>query len=356
MNKILFGGAFDPIHQGHINMAEKASIQLDADVIFLPARSSIWKKETTDVNHKIEMLKLAINGYKRFSISLFEVNSDKENNYSVDTARYFVKEYPNDKFYFLIGTDHVNSFHKWKEAEELSKIVQIIFFDRPNYEINQENVKKYHMIQIVGSPKDISSTEIRDLNSLDLSKNVLDYIVNHNLYFVAKIRSFLGEKRFKHSVSVASLAYEIAKKHNLDNPEQAYIAGLLHDVGKEIDQKPIMEEYYQEFLDLPRFSYHQFAGEYIAKKEFGIVDKGILEAIKYHATGNKEMGTLAKIIYAADKIEPTRGFDSSDLINAMMEDIDKGFVTVLKANKEFLETHRGDINNRLTSSCFDYYL
>ena len=68
------------------------------------------------------------------------------------------------------------------------------------------------------------------------------------------------------------------------------------------------------------------------------------------------MCTMAKIVYAADKIEPTRGFDSSDLINSMMEDIDKGFITVLKANKDFLTENRKDINNRLTSKCFDYYL
>ena len=117
-----------------------------------------------------------------------------------------------------------------------------------------------------------------------------------------------------------------------------------------------MKEHYKEYLDLPAFAYHQFVGEYIAKNDFGVVDEDILTAIKFHATGNENMGTLAKIIYAADKIEPTRGFDSSDLIRAMMEDVDKGFVTVLKANKEFLQTHRFDINNRLTSSCFKYYL
>ena len=356
MNKILFGGSFDPIHLGHLNMAEQASKQLDADVIFLPSPISVWKDKSVEIEHKINMIKLSINGNPRFHLDLFEVEKGDKQNYSIDTARYFVNKYPNDTFYYLIGTDQVNAFERWKEAEELSKIVRIIFFARPDYELKQENVKRFNMLQIVGSPKDISSTDIRALKDLQLVKPVIDYIVTNNLYFVPRIRDFLKEKRFNHSVSVASLAYDIAKKHDLDRPDRAYIAGLLHDVGKEIDQKPIMVEAYKEYLDLPKFAYHQFAGDYIARKEFGIVDEEILEAIRFHATGNENMCTLAKIIYAADKIEPTRGFDSKELIDAMMNDIDEGFVIVLKANKEFLEKNRGDINNRLTSKCFKCYI
>ena len=212
------------------------------------------------------------------------------------------------------------------------------------------------MKPIVGVEKDISSTDIRSLKSLELDKRVIDYIVSNNLYFVSKIRSFLSERRFNHSVSVANLAYEIAIKNNIEHPESAYIAGLLHDISKEIDQKSIMVEHYKEYSDLPRFSYHQFASEYLAKTEFAVVDEEILEAIKFHATGKDNMCELAKIIYAADKIEPTRGFDSSDLIHAMMENVDSGFKTVLQANKEFLESNRKDINNRLTLKCFEYYL
>ncbi len=356
MNKILFGGSFDPIHLGHINMAEQASKELDADVIFLPSKVAVWKVDATDIKHRLKMLELAIKDYPRFSIDLFEVDDDSEYNYSIDTVRYFVNKYPNDTFYYLIGTDHVNAFHKWKEAEELAKLAHIIFFARPNLQLDEENVKKYHMHQIVGSLKDISSTDIRDFKSLELSKEVLDYIVLNNLYFVPKIRSYLSEKRFVHSFNVASLAYEIAKSNGVDHPEKAYIAGLLHDIGKKYEQDEIMKEHYQEYINYPKPILHQFIGEYLAKKDFEIVDQDILEAIKYHTTGKDNMCTLAKIIYSADKIEPGRGFDSSDLIAAMMENIDKGFVTVLKANVEYFQEHTIDFKNPLTSKCIEYYL
>ena len=79
-----------------------------------------------------------------------------------------------------------------------------------------------------------------------------------------------------------------------------------------------MNTHFSEYADLPAFSYHQFIGSYIAKEEFKM-EKDVVEAIEFHATGNYPMSRLAKIIYASDKIEPTRGFDSSDLINSCLE-------------------------------------
>ena len=117
-----------------------------------------------------------------------------------------------------------------------------------------------------------------------------------------------------------------------------------------------MERHFQEYADLPKFSYHQFVGSYIASQDFEIKDELILNAIKFHATGRDGMSWLEKVVYACDKIEPTRGFDSSNLIKAMMENYDLGFIEVLKANKEFLEKNRNDINNRLTHKCFTDYL
>lgn len=356
MKKILFGGSFDPIHLGHINMAELASKQLDADVIFLPSKISVWKKDSIDIKHKINMINLAIEGHKGFFIDLYEVNSGLDTNYSIDTVKYFKNKYPNDELYYLIGTDHVNAFHKWKDALELSKIAHIIYFSRPNLVLDENNIKTYQMIEIKGSMIDVSSTDIRAFKSFKVDEKIKEYIFDNNLYFIPKIKSYLKEKRFNHSKSVGDLALKIALKHNIKDPDRAFIAGMLHDIGKETEQDKIMKEHYKEYLDLPRFAYHQFVGELISKEDFHIEDKEILEAIKFHATGKDNMSTLAKIIYASDKIEPTRGFDSKDLIEAMMLDIDEGFITVLKANRDFLKANRGDIENRLTYNCFKYYL
>ena len=117
-----------------------------------------------------------------------------------------------------------------------------------------------------------------------------------------------------------------------------------------------MAHYYPEYIDMPEFSYHQFVGAYIAKEEFGINDSYILNAIKYHATGRKHMTNLEKIIFASDKIEPTRPYDSSKLIEAMKNNYETGFIEVLKHNRDFLLDQGKNISNPLTDECLEYYL
>ena len=68
------------------------------------------------------------------------------------------------------------------------------------------------------------------------------------------------------------------------------------------------------------------------------------------------MSLLEKCIYASDKIEPTRGFDSSDLINAMKVNIEDGFIVVLKANQEYFIVKKVPYDNPLTKECFEFYL
>ena len=357
MNKVIFGGGFDPIHLGHINMALAARDALNADVLFVPAQVSVWKNESISVNHKLNMMKLALEGYDRFFIDEYELKQ-KEQPYSYETIRYFKKKYPKSRLYLLIGQDQANSFHLWKEAEEIAKNAQIVYFKRPKYELNNANIEKYHMIPLEGKEIEVSSSDVRNLKSIMIDERVLKYIEENNLYFINKVKGYLKETRFNHSLSVARLAYKIAKKHQLDF-SKAYIAGILHDIAKDLDKNEsllLMKKYYPDFVDVGAFAYHQFLGEKIAKEDFGVVDEEILGAIKYHTTGKGSMNWLEKLIYAVDKIDPTRKYNSSSLIKAMEENFEEGFVTVLKANFDFLNTKQVNINNKLTEECYKYYL
>ena len=174
-------------------------------------------------------------------------------------------------------------------------------------------------------------------------------------------RALLGfmvsKKRYRHSLSVAALCRKIALIHGLDG-RKAYIAGMLHDCGKrKVDGmlRPLIEEYMPEYLDFPEWAYHQFAGAFLAKETFKIEDEDILEAIRFHATGKKESGTYAKLVYACDKIDPLRGYDSKYMIDAMEKDIDEGFAFVLQENKDYLSKNGYKVDNPLTRECFIYY-
>ena len=357
MNRVIFGGGFDPIHIGHLNMALTARDVLNAQVIFVPAKVAIWKDDSVDPIHKVNMIKLAINDCPNLTIDTFELEQ-KEQPYSIETIRYFHKKYPKDRLYLLIGQDQANSFHMWKEAEKIAEIAQIVYYSRPKYVVNQENVNKYRMQAIEGTEIDVSSSDVRELKSIKVPDSVLEYIENNDLYFINKVKSLIKESRYNHSLSVAHLACKIAKKHQLDY-QKAYIAGLLHDIAKYIDKNEslaLMKKLYPDYVEIGAFAYHQFLGAYTAKNEFQVVDEEILDAIMYHATGKANMSWLGKLIYAIDKADPTRGYDSSALIKAMEDGIDEGFVVVLKANVEFLLSKNINLKNRLTEECLAFYL
>lgn len=357
-NIVLFPGSFDPIHNGHVEMAKMASTLLNAEVIFIPAVISVWKSSSVSYKDKVNMLALAIEGIEHLSIDTYESTTGNDINYSIDTIKYFKKKFPKDNLYLLIGEDQVNEFHRWKSADEIAKLTQIIFFERPYIADQKENVVKFNMCALEGVFSTATSSNVRNLHDLDVPRAVIDYIAKNDLYYFEKIKTFLKEKRLNHSKVVALLAYDIAKNNNI-NVSKAYIAGILHDIGKEVEEvekDEIMASYYPEFVSLPRFSYHQFVGEYIAKNIFGITDSEILNAIKFHATGNDDMDSIAKIVYSSDKIDPTRGYDSSDLIKGCYENLDLGFIKVLDANRDHLRLKNKDINNELTIKCFDKFL
>ena len=178
------------------------------------------------------------------------------------------------------------------------------------------------------------------------------------MYYINKLSKYITNERLEHSIQVAHLAYAIAVKNKLDNPYKYYIAGLLHDAGKtmQIDQVKFMEDNFPMYIDLPKFSYHQFLGAYLAEHEFGIEDEEILTAIRNHCTGNKNMSPISMVVYASDKIEPTRGFDSRFLIDSCMKNYKQGFIDTLIDNKKYLLAHNKDITNELTDACFEMYI
>lgn len=361
---IIFGGSFDPIHNSHILLCENSIKAIFPDrLILVPSKNPRWKNPTETIEDRLNMIKLILNDYSLdFEIEDCEIKSRKDVDYTIETIEFLKEKYKNGEFFMLIGADQVNKFHLWRKAHEIAEEVQIIYYQRPGYIINENNVSIYKMKEIPGTLVDTSSTKIRDLQSLDTSLSVINYIVDNKLYFMNKITKYLSGRRLEHSISVANLAYKVALNNRLENPGNYYLAGLIHDLGKNISEDEsdeLMEKYFKNYENMPKFAHHQFIGYILAIKEFGITNKEILNAIKFHCTGHKDMSSLGKIIYACDKIEPTRGYDSDYMIDAMMKDYEKGFLLVLSENIKFINNK---INNEvltsdpLTEECIKAYL
>lgn len=197
MSKIaIFGGTFDPIHNGHIAMAKYAVESLKMDrVIFLPNGNPPHKKEVdvTDAFYRYNMVKIAVERYDFFSVSDYETKNN-DYSYSLYTMRHFRRKYGKD-VYFIIGADSLCTIHQWHEYEKLLTENKFIVFFRDT-EADDEflnTVEKYRKIgadiTTAHMPKiNISSTDVRlklsegSYNGLPVDKNVFDYIIKNKLY------------------------------------------------------------------------------------------------------------------------------------------------------------------------------
>jgi nicotinate-nucleotide adenylyltransferase len=358
---IIYGGSFDPVHNGHLRVARVASFRLNADVAFIPAKAPRWKEVSASDKDRLAMLKIAIKeaGSSSFFISECELKRPGKETYSIDTVREFRKRYPHRELILLIGADQVNKFNLWKDADEIARETRIYYCPRPGVEVDEAIVKQFSMIKFdYEGSGEVSSTDIKKLLTADMPLGVIRYIEKHNLYYMPKIASVMTPHRLAHSLSVAHLALAIAEKNHRHSAQKAYIAGLLHDIAKDMakeEAEPIMARHFKEYLSYPDWSWHQWVGAYIARKEFGIEDEEILDAITYHCTGKAHMPPLTKIIYSADKMDPERGWKSGPYIKACYHDYYDGFLKILEANKEFLEKE-GCVSTPLSEECYELYL
>lgn len=364
-NIIIFGGSFDPIHNGHLKIALEAHEQIGGKVVFVPSKYPRWKEPTAKAEHRLKMLKIAIKPYSSFfQIDDLEINSNKNPNYTIDTIKNYKERYPEDNLYLLIGEDQVNKFHDWKNSEEISSLAKIIYYGRneSSHIHVEKNVQKYHMEHLEGELSNTSSTDIREMRSVDLPLYVLAYILEHDLYFAKVVRKYYSYERYKHVCSSAMTACLMAMMNENVHIDfyQAFVASYLHDLGKEVRssvQEEIMETKFYEFKDMPQYCWHQFVGRQLAKDDFCIDNEDILNAIEYHCTGRANMSLLEKVVYCADKTEPTREYPTQEMLNACNRDIEEGFLFVLNENKKHIESkkNKGAIN-RLSEECFKYYL
>lgn len=165
-----------------------------------------------------------------------------------------------------------------------------------------------------------------------------------------KLKKALPEKRFIHSLGVAEEALRLAVLYGADTGK-AYTAGLLHDCAKGIAADRQLEECDRRGLELDEWTrkcppvIHGFLGAVIAEEEYGITDKEILNAIKYHTVGKAGMTLLDKIIYIADMTEINRDFDGVEkLRKAVEKNIDKAIMISIKQQLELNIARRSIIH------------
>jgi len=173
------GGSFDPVHFGHLMAAQDAFEQYQLDkVILVPAAQAPLKPndvQSTSAD-RLAMLRSAIEWDRRFEISDYELNKGGVS-YTIDSVRHFLRLYPHDQLYWIIGGDQLPKLHLWKDIGELAKLMEFIFLERPGHAVREHpNIPGLRLHRCDGHLLAINSTELRDRVRRHLS---LDYFVPH---------------------------------------------------------------------------------------------------------------------------------------------------------------------------------
>lgn len=161
----ILGGTFDPVHMGHLVLAEQAKEKLGLDeVIFIPCFSPPHKtrRKLSPANDRFRMAALAVEGNTSFSISDIELKREGLS-YTVDTLRELRRLHPESAIYFLTGSDVLDEIHTWRNPEEIYKLARVVIATRPGFDsFDPENhfAKRSIVLQITGV--DISASEIRE--------------------------------------------------------------------------------------------------------------------------------------------------------------------------------------------------
>lgn len=197
----IFGGSFNPIHIGHLIVAEEVFQQRNlSKILFIPTGISPHKESgcLIDSFHRYEMVKQAIGDNEHFEVSDIEIKRPGKS-YTIDTIKILRETYgPEHNLFLILGTDMINEINTWKDIEALSDLCHFIVVNRFPIKLNSEMIKKS---AICGKKKaeieklmvripslDISSTEIRKKLSKGLSikylvpERVENYIRTHSLY------------------------------------------------------------------------------------------------------------------------------------------------------------------------------
>ena len=185
----IFGGTFNPPHEGHIAIAEQARKQLGLDFIyFVPAYIPPHKQNrlAATATHRMKMLKLSVEGKEDFKVSTIELKR-RGISYTVDTLKSFKKRFPKAELVLIIGADNFMQFNSWKSPKTILRLASLAVYKRKGFHLSPKE-KAIDFTLLKGRMLSLSSTEIRNKIEMGLSlrglvrDSIIFYIKQHCLY------------------------------------------------------------------------------------------------------------------------------------------------------------------------------
>ncbi|MDR0896739.1 MAG: nicotinate-nucleotide adenylyltransferase [Oscillospiraceae bacterium] len=353
----ILGGTFNPIHYGHLAMAEAAQAALHlTQTILMPTGDPPHKhKELAKKRRRLAMVKLAAEG--RFAVSDLEVERPGKT-YTIDTLTALRAQYPDADLWMIIGADTLHEIAKWRDAPRVFTLCRFAVFARGD--LTLPDVPGAEVMRIDTPVPGISATEIRARVHRGASLSgltppaVIRYIGQHRLYdppvrlndkaMRARLKKDLSEARYRHVMGVEAAIRALARRWDYDE-KRAALAALLHDCAKDLSLEAMLRlvDDNGEPTDPQRRSLrellHAPAGAAMARAVYGVTDPDVLTAIATHNTGRPDAGMLDKLLWLADMTESGRKDRPwmAALRKTAMEDLNQAAYLTMRQKIAFIE-------------------
>ena len=367
----ILGGSFNPVHNGHLEMAIKAAEQFGLDKVLLMVAARPPHKQIEGgayANVRYGMVCAAIKEKNNSILIPCDLEVRREGaSYTVDTLEALKAAHPEDELYLILGEDMIKNFPTWRCPERISELAHIIAVKRiesndaseTDFEGEVQRLKNDYGADVLTADftvGDISSTDIRRrVKNAEPIVGLVPYSVEKIIYenalyapadiryITADLKKRLNERRFEHSIRTMREAILLADRHGADRIK-CRLAALLHDcerlsAASSIEQAQKygvqLDEYEKEFPWL----IHAKLGEHMVRVRYGVRDPIVARAVGSHTLGEPNMTDVAMITFLADSTEPARSYPGVEEVrSATARNLKEGMLaSIMCMEKNFLQ-------------------
>lgn len=341
----VFGGTFDPIHNGHIRLALAFAECLQLDTVLLIPSSVPPHKLKPDLaagEDRLEMCRLAARPYPVLQVSDIELRRGGAS-FTADTLAQVQQMYPDAQLFLIMGADMFMTVSTWNRFEQIAQTAVLCVAPRDDIECD---ALRQHAIELERQGARcivqdlpllrVSSTALRNAPETVeqfTSPAVAEYIKEKGLYLQRQVRDVeeqykqilqgrLSASRYAHSLAVSRQAEKLAVHLGAD-ADKARVAGLLHDILKDTPPETLLQML-REFgillkpVDEEAPLLHAQAGAAFLQRILGIQDADILNAVRYHTTGRADMSALETAVFLADFTSEDRQYPDVDVMRRLV--------------------------------------
>ena len=290
----IYGGTFNPIHRGHIHLAEEFARRLGLDrVLLIPTRVPPHKAapDLASGKDRLAMCRLAVGEKTNLEVSDIEMRREGKS-YTAETLEELRRLYPQDEFYLLMGEDMFLTVEHWYRPETIFFLAVVCATPRSLHGMGKLQAKKDEYASRYGA-----RCVLEDIPYLPVSST--------------QVREWAAQG--KDIVPLVPEAARLAQRYGAD-VEKARLAGILHDIMKDtppVEQLKILTDsgiILTNAQQRNRKLWHAFCGAAYIRRNLGITDSEVVAAVECHTSGKGNMSLLEKVLFVADYISADRDY------------------------------------------------